>query len=306
MSKLSREEAVSLSAELHDVVVKLRILEAKYDLEDQSEGSSSLGMSLLAALRPYAGDPDVQANASRAGLKLLPDDCLISPLFVKQVSLESVSELSTAWGSRKTTGASSQSDRSEREDVDLTPAARRKLLVVPGMSCAPGRWTFSVEHRGGATVAELRKQFAASLQLPLGKVQVTAEADGEVVALGDGEGAERATGLFVRSVAKASGAAATDTLFTLEQALAIQQDFLDSMASGSQPVSTGRLKEIQTSILLRRGLKAGPAGMADMLRAFDHYVSDAEIRSRGEQINQALGMRPQVYRLQATEGIAHS
>mmetsp|Transcript_21981 Transcript_21981/g.46749 ORF Transcript_21981/g.46749 Transcript_21981/m.46749 type:complete len:308 (-) Transcript_21981:13-936(-) len=304
MCKLSRDQAVSLSAELHDVVVKLRVLEAKYGLEDQSEAPWGLGVNLLAALQPYGQDPEVVGNALRAGLKLPPGDCLPAPAFLKQVSQESISELSTTWGSRKTSGGSLQSERSGTEDLDLTPALGRKLLVVPVVSSMPGRWTFSVEHRSVATVAELRRQLAVNMQMPLGKMLIMAEADGEAVALGDDEGAERATTLFARSVAaslQTTGQANAGTSCTLEQALAMQQDFLDSLASGNQPVSTERLKEVQTSILLRYGMKSGPGGLAAMLCTFDQYASDAAIRSRGEQINQMLGMRPQVYNLQVTE-----
>jgi len=301
MTQLSRERAVSLSAELRDVVLKLRVLEAKYGLEDQSEAPWGLGVELLAALRPYAQDPAVAAHALQAGLQLMPcQDGLPAPAFSKQVSEDSMSELSTAWQSRRTTGdasASLHSEPSGHEDLDLKPAGSR-LLVAPRLRTLHGR-TFSVEHCSDTTVAELRKLLARSMQLPLGKMQVMSEVDGEAVVLGDHEGTEFATTLFVCSTTNSqeSGAA-----FSLEQALAMQQDFRDNLAASSGPISRESMKELQANIALKHGLKPSPSGISNMLRTFDHYAWNADIRCHGEQINQRLGMQPQVYDLQVMNG----
>mmetsp|Transcript_101164 Transcript_101164/g.315278 ORF Transcript_101164/g.315278 Transcript_101164/m.315278 type:complete len:367 (+) Transcript_101164:20-1120(+) len=356
---LSRESAVSLAGELHDVVVRLRIMEAKYGLEEDAGGETpALGARLLAALRPHAEDPEVAAHALRAGLKLAPlspdgtdapagtgpdlstadalagatpdlsrhisreesaelptapdllaggpdaesaaQDALdwTGPDFSKQVSQGS-SELSTAWCSRAG-GLGSRSVTQETQD----PA--RGLLVVP--SHGPGHGQF-VEHRCGASVLQLRRALAVSMQLPLGKVRLMAAAGGEAVTLGDHERAERATMLFVCGVAassRASGAKASGMpAFTLEKAAAMQQDFLESFVAG-QPVSRALLKEVQSSVLLRHGLKPSPAGLTAMLHTFDHYACNAHIRRRGEAINQRLGLPPQVFDLKVSEAIVHS
>jgi len=301
MTQLSCESAVSLSAELRDVVLKLRMLEAKYGLEDQGEAPWGLGVKLLAALRPYAQDPAVAAHALQAGLQLMPcQDCLPAPTFSKQVSQDSVSELSTAWQSRRTTGDASASLHSEpcgHGDLDLKPGGSR-LLVAPRLSTSH-RQTFCVEHCSGTTVAELRKLLARSMKLPLAKMRVISEIDGEAVVLGDHEGTQFATTLFVCSTTNSqeSGAA-----FSLDQALAMQQDLLENLAARSGPVSREFLKELQASIFLKHGLKPSPPGVAHYLRTFDHYALNADIRDYGEQINQRLGMQPQVYELHVFNG----
>mmetsp|Transcript_88394 Transcript_88394/g.258346 ORF Transcript_88394/g.258346 Transcript_88394/m.258346 type:complete len:326 (+) Transcript_88394:46-1023(+) len=318
MTQLSRERAVSLSAELRDVVRKLRMLEAKYGLEDQSEAPLGLGVKLLAALRPYAQDPTVAAHALQAELQLMPcQDCLPAPTsskqvsqdsvselstgFSKQVSQDSVSELSTAWQSRRTTGDASDSLHSEpceHGDLDLTPAGSR-LLVTPRLGTSHRR-TFGVKHCSSTTVAELRKLLADSMQLPQEKIRVISEIGREAVFLDDDEGIEFATTLFVCSTTNSqeSGAA-----FSLEQALAMQQDFLENLTARSGPVSRESLKKLQASILLKHGIKPSPCGMTHILRTFDHYAWNAVIRGYGEQINRRLGMQPQVYDLQVFEGV---
>jgi len=302
MTQLSRERAVSLSAELRDVVRKLRMLEAKYGLEDQSEAPLGLGVKLLAALRPYAQDPTVAAHALQAELQLMPcQDCLPAPTSSKQVSQDSVSELSTAWQSRRTTGDASDSLHSEpceHGDLDLTPAGSR-LLVTPRLGTSHRR-TFGVKHCSSTTVAELRKLLADSMQLPQEKIRVISEIGREAVFLDDDEGIEFATTLFVCSTTNSqeSGAA-----FSLEQALAMQQDFLENLTARSGPVSRESLKKLQASILLKHGIKPSPCGMTHILRTFDHYAWNAVIRGYGEQINRRLGMQPQVYDLQVFEGV---
>jgi len=302
MTQLSRESAVSLSAELRDVVRKLRMLEAKYGLEDQSEAPLGLGVKLLAALRPYAQDPTVAAHALQAELQLMPcQDCLPAPTSSKQVSQDSVSELSTAWQSRRTTGDASDSLHSEpceHGDLDLTPAGSR-LLVTPRLGTSHRR-TFGVKHCSSTTVAELRKLLADSMQLPQEKIRVISEIGREAVFLDDDEGIEFATTLFVCSTTNSqeSGAA-----FSLEQALAMQQDFLENLTARSGPVSRESLKKLQASILLKHGIKPSPCGMTHILRTFDHYAWNAVIRGYGEQINRRLGMQPQVYDLQVFEGV---
>jgi len=301
MTQLSRERAVSLSAELRDVVRKLRMLEAKYGLEDQSEAPLGLGVKLLAALRPYAQDPTVAAHALQAELQLMPcQDCLPAPTSSKQVSQDSVSELSTAWQSRRTTGDASDSLHSEpceHGDLDLTPAGSR-LLVTPRLGTSHRR-TFGVKHCSSTTVAELRKLLADSMQLPQEKIRVISEIGREAVFLDDDEGIEFATTLFVCSTTNSqeSGAA-----FSLEQALAMQQDFRDNLAASSGPISRESMKELQANIALKHGLKPSPSGISNMLRTFDHYAWNADIRCHGEQINQRLGMQPQVYDLQVMNG----
>jgi len=301
MVKLSRDQAVSLLDELHEVVMKLRILEAKYDLEDHSETPTGLGVNLLAALRQYGQDPEVLGKAARAGLKLLPITSPLAPAMSMQRSQDNISEMSTAWGTRMTTEATLQSERPGSEDLDWNPEVGRKLIVVPALSCTPGQRTFFVEHRRDASVKELRKQLAASMQMPLGKMRVLAEVDGEAVTMADHESAEHASVLFVRTTAahfQSAGVVNMGKFCTLEQCLQMHMDVLHSLSGARQPVSAECLKQIQTSVLSRYGFNSSASGMAALLHALDQYVGNAEVRRCVDQINQTMGFQPQVYNLQ--------
>jgi len=292
MGKLSRDQAVSLLSDLHEVVEKIRILEAKYELEQQTDTPAGLGVNLLAALKPYEQDPEVRGKASQAGLKLLAVDYPVAQDISIQDLQDNISELSAAWGLKS-------------ETLDSTQEVGRKLRVVPALSCTPGQRTFSIKHRCDASVKDLRMQLAVSMQVPIGKIRVLAEADGETVAMGDHERAEHATIVFVRSTAEPFQSAGTvnrGKLCTLEQCLQMHQDVLDNLASVGQPVSTKHLKQVQMNIFNKYGFTSSVSGGIAMLNALDKYVCNAELRCRVDEINQMMGFRPQVYNLQVKEG----
>jgi len=307
MGRLSRDQAVSLLDELHDVVGKIRFLEAKYELGHQTDTPEGLGVNLMAALRPYGQDPEVRGRASQAGLKLPPVDNFFAPAISMKDSQDNVSELLFARGPRQIAEATLQSKRLGSEALGSTPEVARKLLVVPALSCTPGQRTFSIKHRRNASVKELRMQLAASMQMPLGKMRVLSEANGKTVAMGDHESAENATILFVRSTAApfhSAGTVKMGRLSTLAQCLQMHQDVLDNLARASRPVSAQRLKQVQTSVFFRYGFTSSTSGEVAMLHALDQYVCSAEIRCRVDLINQMMGFRPQVYNLQL-KGVKH-
>mmetsp|Transcript_88621 Transcript_88621/g.225605 ORF Transcript_88621/g.225605 Transcript_88621/m.225605 type:complete len:357 (-) Transcript_88621:501-1571(-) len=215
--QLSRDSAVRLAAELSELAVKLRILEAKYGLEDDGLGgpAAGLGLSLLAALRPFAKDAEVAAITLGGGLDL--EACLLGldlqglTTFAKQVSCESVSsDLSTSFGpSERTAGSTISSalgfpSRSTTEESVLAPSVAAAtppasasagacagsgagvgagtggggpwLRVVPRLSGAPRRWHARVEGCcAGGRALELRRKLSIAMQLPLGKIRVMAE-----------------------------------------------------------------------------------------------------------------------------------
>mmetsp|Transcript_58806 Transcript_58806/g.164195 ORF Transcript_58806/g.164195 Transcript_58806/m.164195 type:complete len:357 (-) Transcript_58806:285-1355(-) len=239
--QLSRDSAVRLAAELSDVAVKLRTLEAKYGLEEDGLGgpSTGLGVTLLAALRPFAGDAEVAAIMLRGGLNLEACFLGVDPLglstFAKQVSCESVSsDLSTCFRSTKlSTGTSVSSafgfrSRSVTEESSLAPSAAGATpfvsagacagsvacagtgtgggapcwRVVPRLSADPGRWSVNVGGCGaGCRALELRRKLSQAMHLPLGKIRVMAEQDdGNSLTLDDGALAANATGVYVCGV----------------------------------------------------------------------------------------------------------
>lgn len=168
MSALSREQAVKLSAEFAELAIKFRCLEAKYGCDAGDDGHS-LGASALRALRPYALDPEVAANASKAGFVIehlpieplaLPDTnlplagfsrqnssdstqlCSVeytgsafdepSPAWTKQVSGTSLASASTAQPhSRQSTPNVEPAD--ERHRTDAPSDCQRELSGWPQM-----------------------------------------------------------------------------------------------------------------------------------------------------------------------------
>jgi len=264
MPVLPPASAVTLSAELHDVVEKLRCL----DGNEKSAG--------------YAHDPEVAIASDET-------DC-----FSRQVSKDSISGASTAWGPQISSFSESSVDQ-----ICLGGLSSDRQMVLLASADRLGRnSTFSVELRGDAKVSELRKLLACSMQLAPAKVQVMAEADGVAWALGDNDRADLAGILFIRKSSAACKAA--PPVLSLEQTLALQKDFLDGLTeSGIQPISTLLEKEIWESVGSKHGLKSNPISNAEVLRAVDIHATNSESRRLGEAVNEVLGLQPQVYRLQA-------
>lgn len=275
--------------------MKLPNLLARYGLEDGNEKSVGLGMNLVAALKQSADAPEV----ARAGLKLLPATAIASDEIhcsSRQVSKDNISLASTALGPQIRSFSAPSGD--EMCPGSVSSDGKR---VLQASADGPGHnSTFSVEHRGDARVSELRKLLACSMRLAVVKVQVMAEADGVAWALGDNDRADLADILFIR---KSSAACkAVPPVLSLEQTLALQKDFLDGLTeSGIQPISTLLQKEILESVLFKHGLKPSPIVSAAVLRAVDTHATNSESRRLGEEVNEVLGLQPQVYQLQAIQ-----
>lgn len=311
-TRLSRKSAVALSAELGEVVVKLRALEAKYNLEDIAiDGHvDGLGVRLLAALRPYAQDPEVSANALRSGLSLSFAPLSSQRMFVKQTSDEpDAGSLKPAeWvSSASSVDSAGIWSRSTTAEVVTTAPATRRLHVMPKF-CKTERWTFIVDHQCNQKILDLRKALSHRMKLPLGKLRLaTQPKDSVPTILSDADLAQHATLLLVSNVSlsldtTSSIAAVEERRLSRDQAIGLQLEILAALRVAEEednhPISRGGLKEAQASILPKYGFAFNPSGLAAMLKAFDHYIADMEIACAGDSINEKLGLQPQVYNLE--------
>lgn len=314
MVLLSRGQAVALSKDLGELVVRLQCLQLKYGVEDDLEEGPSFA-PLLGALRPFAVDPQVAAAVQSAGFTLSPPTSKLGAVAgrARQVSEDASTSLDTssAWHSRATTEESvppfggTMAAEQEHATVAPSPRALRKVSLVPVLSARAEQWTFVLEHRPEATVGEVRRQLVKLMRQPMGKVRLLARQGEGLAVLQDCEEAARADRV---TICNASSGRAEP--ISRCDALSLQQEILAGLgADGVRPPhdvdQLELIKKVQASVLPKYGFSGGPAGIMRMLQAFDQFTGDEELGKVGEAINDKLGQPPQIYRIYGTPPDGH-
>jgi len=285
-------------------------LEAKYNLEDAAINcyANGLGVKLLEALQPYAQDPEVAANALNSGLNLSLVPIGLTEQIVSTRVSDGCDSLTNLEQASKLSAVDSGNiwSRSTSAESDATSTETRRLRIKPSF-CEPERWTFDVEQQSNEKVLDFRKALSRCMKLPLGKLRLAAQSDDDApTILSDAEPAQCAAQVLVCNVPAAldtvlAAAAVGDRRLPRSQAVAMQLELLEALQvakEGSRAVSREILKEVQAGILPKYGFTISPSGVAAMLKAFDAYITDAEIAAAGDSINQILGLQPQSYTLE--------
>lgn len=284
---MSEADAIALSAELVDIAIKIRSLEAKYNIQGNGVGLD-LGSALLSALRPHANSAKVVANMHRASLsfdaleinekavalatsKLLAPSGYAADLWQRQATPPTPfsRQISPGLWERQLSSDSqvSQWSHLSSESFGDFSAGARTICLTPTSSSTPEKWSSTLEVALQGQVRHMRRQLARSLKLPYGKIILVNDADSGETGVGrllnDSEPSAKASRMNIANLSKSSELKHTlANELTRELALTLQQDILAELCAPgrqerilSQPKDC--LAEAQSEVLQRHGFQHG-------------------------------------------------
>lgn len=293
---LNETQATALAAELSELVVRLRCLEAKYALEN-TDGQPSFE-AVLGALRPFASHPKVSQHACSSGFNLETKEPLLAgkeAAFERQASGDSLAAVSTTIGSREvSSGANSACS------APGVVCTGHHFVLVPPKWSTPEAASVSLEVDAGASVMDLRRAISRSMKLPVGKVALVEALQSGLEFLDDKAEAARATNVFIKNLVTPLGgieAPALDQWHALE----LQRALLRSLSQQSHADPKTRLKTAQAEVLPKFGFQADAHGLKALLSRMDELLPDEQIGRAANAINDRLGMAPQLFDIHETQ-----
>lgn len=292
---LSETQAIGLAAELSELVVRLRCLEAKYTLEN-SGGPPSFE-AILDALRPFSSHPKVSQHAFSSGFNLEAKEHVLAgkeATFERQATGDSLADASTTWGSRKVSCANSACS-----GPGVVGMGHHVVMVPPRWS-TPEAHSVSLELDPGASVLDLRRAISRSMKLPLGKVGVVVTLPSGHEFLDDKAEAARATNVFIKNLATPLGGIEAPTL-DHQHALELQRALLRSLSEQSHVDLKTRLARAQAEVLPQFGFQADAHGLKTLLGRLDELLPDDQMGRAANAINDRLGLAPQLFDIHETQ-----